>query len=168
MMNVGRERLRRTLAVRRDTRVRCNRFSDKITAEADPTNREQGQTMVEFAIVASLLLLLLFAIVDFSRLFFAYATMAHGVREGARYGVVNPQDENAIADLAESRMVVIGGQAQVDRDPFNMFPERDGEDQPLRCSRDCRIVVRATATLDVWTPILPSINIEAKATMHIE
>ncbi len=123
--------------------------------------------MLEFSLVILLLLLLLFGIVDFSRLFFAYATMAHGVREGARWGIVNPDDLNAIADLAESRMVVIGGVASVDRTEATMIPDTD-EDGNSRCVHYCRLVVRATATLDVWTPVLPSVEIVAQSTMHFE
>jgi hypothetical protein len=135
--------------------------------------------MVEFAIVASLLLLLLFAIVDFSRLFFAYATMAHGTREAARWGIVHTLDEYgqpnsaAITDLAESRMVVLGGEPVVEvsfpgppEDPED--PDRDPFPNEPYCAHYCPLVVTAKVTLDVWTPVLPSVYIEAFATMHIE
>ncbi|MGC9334639.1 MAG: TadE/TadG family type IV pilus assembly protein, partial [Anaerolineae bacterium] len=39
---------------------------------------EEGQTIVEFALVISLLFLIVFGIFEFSRLFFAYGTMSHG------------------------------------------------------------------------------------------
>ena len=47
-------------------------------------DRERGQGLLEFAFVVAFLFLLIFAIIDFSRVFFGYATMSNGVREGAR------------------------------------------------------------------------------------
>lgn len=117
---------------------------------------------MEFALVVSLLLLMLFGIIDFSRLFFAYATMSNGVREGARYGVVHPGDETGIIEQARAMMVLIGDEANV----TVQFPDtRNGN---TRCSHYCRVVVRATSDFDVWTPIIPNIEIVAQATMHIE
>ena len=41
---------------------------------------EKGQGLVEFALVALFLLLVMFAIIDFARVFFGYATMANAVQ----------------------------------------------------------------------------------------
>ena len=49
--------------------------------------REQGGTMVEFAIVASLFLLVLMAIIDLGLLFWVNLTMQYAVREGVRYAI---------------------------------------------------------------------------------
>jgi hypothetical protein len=126
---------------------------------------EKGQTIVEFALVAGFLFLTLFGIVDFSRLFFAYATMSHGVREGARYGIIHPDDVAGIEALVQERMVLIGGQATV----TVSFPGKDdGTDVGCKASHYCRVVIYATSDLDVWTPVIPSITVEAKVTMHVE
>jgi Flp pilus assembly protein TadG len=106
----------------------------------------------------------MFGIIDFSRLFFGYATMSNGVREGARYAIVHPNDEAGIRAAAEAMMVVIG--APVNVDPT--FPGMDdGSDPGCRGSR-CRVVVTATSDFPVWTPILPNLQMVARATMHIE
>jgi hypothetical protein len=146
------------------------RWRPRVTAQ--PRDDEsRGQGIVEFALVVSLLLLILFGIIDFSRLFFAYATMANGVREGARYGVVHSYDELGIKERAHAMMVLIGDEANV----TVAFPDTDedgdgtveaGEDG--HCSHNCRVVVTATSDLDVWTPIIPSVRILAQSTMHIE
>ena len=127
--------------------------------------QEGGQTTVEFALVVSVLLLILFGIIDFSRLMFAYATMSNGVREGARYAVVNPgpDHEAEIIDRAHAMMVVIGGRADV----TVTYPDSAKPDGPY-CSHLCRVIVRATSDFDVWTPIIPAFQIEARATMHLE
>ena len=130
----------------------------------EPTNRqERGQATVEFALVILFLLLLLFGIVDFSRLFFAYATMSNGVREGARYGIVHPEDTAGIKSQARAMMVLIGGQTDI----TVQFPDTGSSGSPY-CSHYCRVVVRATSNFNVWTPIIPNLKIVAQATMHVE
>ena len=125
---------------------------------------ERGQGLLEFAMVVSILLLLLFGIIDFSRIFFGYATMSNGVREGARYAVVHPNDAAGIQAAAHSMMIVIGAPVSVSVG----FPDT-GEDGTAQCKdRMCRVVVTATSDFPVWTPVLPNIQMVAHATMHIE
>jgi hypothetical protein len=127
------------------------------------TQEERGQATVEFALVILFLLLLLFGIVDFSRLFFAYATMSNAVREGARYAIVHPEDTAGIENQARAMMVIVGGQADI----TVQFPDTDAGGNPY-CSHYCRVVVRATSDFNVWTPIIPNLQIVAQATMHVE
>jgi Flp pilus assembly protein TadG len=51
--------------------------------------KQNGQTMVEFAIVAPIVLLILFAIIQFGILFHNYVTLTDAVRAGARQGAVS-------------------------------------------------------------------------------
>lgn len=53
---------------------------------------QQGASMVEFAIILPLLLLLLLAIIEFGALFWVKLTMQHAVREGARYAITGRVD----------------------------------------------------------------------------
>lgn len=53
---------------------------------------QAGATIVEFALVASLLFSILLAIVDFGHMFWVNLTMQHAVREGARYAVTGRAD----------------------------------------------------------------------------
>jgi Flp pilus assembly protein TadG len=48
---------------------------------------ESGQSIVEFAICALILLMLVFAIIDFSYLFYAKLTLQNAVRQGGRYAI---------------------------------------------------------------------------------
>jgi Flp pilus assembly protein TadG len=61
---------------------------------ADRWQSEEGQSLVELALVLPLLLLLLFATVDFSLLFFVYHTMENGISEATRYGLTGQQEED--------------------------------------------------------------------------
>jgi Flp pilus assembly protein TadG len=49
---------------------------------------ERGQSMVEFALIVPLFLLLMFAIVDFGMGFYSWITVTNAAREGARIGAV--------------------------------------------------------------------------------
>ena len=136
---------------------------------------QQGQALVEFAFVVIFLLLVLFGIIDFARLFFAYATMANGAREGARFGIIAPPasaesgtlecDDEAIVERAHGMMVLIGAEADVEV----LCPGRDdGTDVGCTTPHACRIQVVVTSDFDMWTPVLPNMNLEAQATMHFE
>ena len=48
---------------------------------------ERSQSLVEFAIIAPLLLVLLFAVVDFGRVIYIYVTLNQAVNEGARTAI---------------------------------------------------------------------------------
>jgi Flp pilus assembly protein TadG len=50
---------------------------------------ERGQSLVEFALVIPVFLLLLFALVDFGRGFQAWIEVTNAAREGARVGAVH-------------------------------------------------------------------------------
>lgn len=69
------------------------------------TSEEQGATLVEFAIVLPVLLLVLVACLDFARALNAYVTVANASRDGARYATVHPGvDPDAIRDEVRSRV----------------------------------------------------------------
>ncbi len=71
---------------------------------------EKGATVVEFALIVPLLLILLMAIIELGALFWVNMTMQHAVREGARYAITgridldpnpNPADRLRPAAVAE-------------------------------------------------------------------
>jgi Flp pilus assembly protein TadG len=53
------------------------------------SKKERGASLVEFALVAPLLIMLLFGIVEFAWLFAQNLDVRHGAREGARLAAVN-------------------------------------------------------------------------------
>jgi len=67
---------------------------------------EKGIAAVEFALIAPLLFLLLFAVIDLGTLFWVNLTMQYAVREGARYAITGQDnlDPNA---AAQQRYVAI-------------------------------------------------------------
>jgi Flp pilus assembly protein TadG len=59
--------------------------------------RQEGQAMVEFVIVAPILLLLVFGIVQFGILFNNYVALTDAVRNGARQAAVSRQAPDPVA-----------------------------------------------------------------------
>jgi hypothetical protein len=101
--------------------------------------------------------------------------MANGVREGARYAVVHPEDKGEIVAAAEAMMCVLG--ASVDVTVTFPMTDRDGEQYLDRggapCSDAnrggrCPVLVIAVSDFPVWTPVVPSFTMAASATMHLE
>ncbi|GAC1334381.1 MAG: hypothetical protein NVSMB17_15940 [Candidatus Dormibacteria bacterium] len=72
------------------------------------TSTRRGQAMVEMGMVAPLLFLLLFGLVDFGRLVYSYAAISNASREGARLVSLGPQ---ATSDCTTMQRVESIGQA---------------------------------------------------------
>lgn len=62
--------------------------------------RQQGLSTVEFAIVAVVLFMLIFGVIEVGRAFFVAAVLDEASRRGARMAVVCPINDPAIADAA--------------------------------------------------------------------
>src|SRR4026207_1958955 len=66
-----------------------------------------GQSLVEFALVFPVLIIMLIAIFDFGRLVSAYNAITNAAREGARVGIIN-RTESGIQDEVISRGTSLG------------------------------------------------------------
>jgi Flp pilus assembly protein TadG len=129
-----------------------------------------GFSLLEFALVAPVFLLLLFGIVDFGRAYSTSVTLTNAVREGARYGITNPTDSSGII-----------AKVQIAASPYN-----DGHltvSSPS-CNTSCTsgqsIVVASSYSFSFITPLaaiahyisggtVPStFTINSSATMRIE
>ncbi len=65
-------------------------------------NHEKGQSLVEFAVSLSVILLLLAGVVDLGRMFFYYISMRDAAQEGVLYGSAYPSDCSQIQSRAEA------------------------------------------------------------------
>lgn len=74
---------------------------------------QTGLTTVEFAIVAAVLLLMIFGVLEMGRAFFVYSMLDDVARRGSRLAAVCPVNDPAVSQLAV----------------FN--PSGDGSDSPL-------------------------------------
>jgi hypothetical protein len=82
-----------------------------------------GQGLVEFALVAPLLVLVVFLTIDFGRLVYTYNAIASASREGARL-VALPPAESSDCD-ALHRMEVVGQAFPLTQDPNSMYQDSD-------------------------------------------
>lgn len=89
--------------------------------------RRRGQALAEFALTLPILLLMLFGIIEFARIFQAWVTLQNAARTAARYAITgqfNPDDLEAIADT----FALNEGDAAAAADPntrINMCTEGD-------------------------------------------
>ena len=62
--------------------------------------RQKGLSTVEFALVANVVFILMFAVFEVGRAYFVYATLDEVTRRGARVAAVCPVNDPAVARLA--------------------------------------------------------------------
>lgn len=124
------------------------------------TPKERGQGMVEFALIASLFIMILLVVFDFGRAIYIYSSVHNAAREGARYGIIHPGDTAGISTAA-LRLTTGLDAAQVTVTPS--FPSSD------------TIQVTVSYTFHTVTPLLGlltggpgGINLSSSAEMLIE
>lgn len=61
----------------------------------------RGDGLVEFALVLPILIMLLMGILDLGRAFYAYSAIANAAREGARQGIITPEDTATIVNVVQ-------------------------------------------------------------------
>lgn len=69
-------------------------------------HNERGQATVELALVLPVLLLLLAGTMECGRIFYAYLTISHAAREGARAAALGQRDSQ-ISNVVTSRAVTL-------------------------------------------------------------
>lgn len=67
-------------------------------------NGEKGTTMAEFAIISVVFFMIIFAIIEFGRLFYIHSALTDAARRGARYGALHGGDKG----LCTQRVVIYG------------------------------------------------------------
>jgi Flp pilus assembly protein TadG len=66
--------------------------------------RSRGATIEEFAVVAALLMMLLYGSFEGARLILVYNGVSQGAREGARYAMTHPSDTAGIVGTAKAQL----------------------------------------------------------------
>jgi len=116
-----------------------------------------GQSLVEFALVFPVLIIMLIAIFDFGRLVFAYNAITNAAREGARVGIIN-QTESSIQDEVINQGTSLG---LVAGDVVVTYVESDAPTQPCPDdppkSLECLVVVTVAYDWQAITPVIGSI-----------
>lgn len=64
--------------------------------------KEKGQSMLEFALILPVLLIVLAGALDLGRLYFVYVAVTDAAAEGATYAAMNPDDHDEIKARAQA------------------------------------------------------------------
>ena len=80
---------------------------------------DDGQGLVEFALIVPILILILMAIIEFGFMFNAYLSLSNGVREGGRLAALGGSDVAIEAKVAGSGGFLKSENVQVDISPVN-------------------------------------------------
>ncbi len=119
--------------------------------------RPRGQSLVEFALVIPIFLLIVFALIDMGRLVYINNALAEGAREGTRWGSVLVRSQSAagrtaVGTYASNSLAAVP-------DPLVTVTCLNGEDGVVKAT--CRpgdiLVVRIESTVTMFTPILAQI-----------
>jgi Flp pilus assembly protein TadG len=122
-----------------------------------------GQALAEFALVAPLFFLLVFAIVESGRFIFHYELLSSATRDGARYAIVNGSSSGSPATAADIEDVVLQSAIAV-ADDGNLDVTVTW---PISNNRGDSVTVAVDYSYDPIMPILPTINISAESTLVI-
>jgi hypothetical protein len=96
-------------------------------------NRSTGQELVEFAIILPLLLLVVFGVLDLGRMFHALITITNAAREGARYGIIFPDDLTGIDSVTRREAQNSGITLNPGASAISVtYPQGFGEHLPVR------------------------------------
>ena len=68
------------------------------------TDLERGSAMVEFALLVSVLLLMLFGVIDMSRMFRTCSTMAGAAEAGVRYGLLSTSNSSNLTGMQQAAL----------------------------------------------------------------
>jgi Flp pilus assembly protein TadG len=62
-----------------------------------------GATIIEFALITVILMIVIFAGIEFDRMVLVYTTLANSARVGVRYAIVHGEDRTGTGDPASGR-----------------------------------------------------------------
>ena len=123
----------------------------KIHRKPEKDKREEGQAMVEFALILPIFLLILCGIIDFGWLFYNQLSLNNACREGARYAVVNTAEDastQAIINHIENSTTTVFANDGVDIEIIYTAPN-----DPT--SGDIKVTLEAE--ISFFTPVLSTV-----------
>ena len=120
---------------------------------------EKGAAAVEFALVVPLLLVLVFGIIEFSRIYNAQISVTNAAREGARYMVVH----SGTTLISDTQNVVIAAAPSV----TPAVTRTQISISPTTCTSGTDVAVTVTYPMTLLTGFFdPSITLKGKAVMR--
>jgi len=123
---------------------------------------QKGQALVEMALVLPLLLILVFGIIEFGRIFSAGLVVTHSAREGARLGAVGSTDSAIETRVKNSAVTLDTAQLNIAVVPGESLRRRGEEVQ-----------VRVSYPVTVYAPFITiftgtTVTVESASVMRVE
>ena len=129
---------------------------------------DSGQSLVEFALVLPLLLLVFMGISEFGRFYYTRLTLQHAVREAARYAITgqqmaDPETGEPIGRVSSIAQVVLENARtlDVDLDGFSVSPADGGGPEDI-------VRVRVTFNYDFRMPLIKELLPEHGVSLSYE
>lgn len=124
--------------------------------------KEQGQALIEFAFILPVLLLLLFGIVEFGRIYSAGLIVNQGAREGARIASLGVTDTEIVATVQRAAPTL---------DPTKLTVAITPELADRRRGQEVQVVVRYPVV--IVAPFIsvitgPTVNVNGVSVMRSE
>ncbi|MGE6487441.1 TadE family protein [Paenisporosarcina sp. NPDC076898] len=123
---------------------------------------QKGQTLVETALILPILLLILFGITDFARVFHVYLTLDHAGREAARLATVGTEDSLIHLKITDSTSSLDEQKLGVSITPNGKANRASGSET----------TIKLTYPVDFLTPIIGQLigtfNLEDTTVMRVE
>jgi Flp pilus assembly protein TadG len=126
---------------------------------------ERGSAMVEFAIVSSVALTLIFGIIDFGRALYTYHLVSNAARLGSRYAMVRgsacaapgcPADAGQIQDYVRSLSPGIEPSVLAVTTTWSSAP---GCKSAENHDQGCLVTVQVTYPFSFIVPLLPNVRL---------
>jgi hypothetical protein len=119
----------------------------------------RGESLVEFAIVSTMLFLLMFGIIDFGRLFYNKTTLASALREAGRFAVTgrhlpNPNNPAQTMSRIDSIIYMARKYAMgIDISNIKISSPQGGPSRPAGGPRE-EVIISLTSNLKIITPFI--------------
>jgi Flp pilus assembly protein TadG len=135
----------------------------RLRHKPDRHGQPAGQALVEFALVAPILFLLLFAIIEGARLIYHYEVLNNATREGVRYAIVHGENSNDPATPEDVEDAVIDAAFALAGDDLGVTTVYDGPNGPGSTKRGSHVTVTLEFTYQPLMPLLPPVSIRTES-----
>ncbi len=122
---------------------------------------KRGQSLVEIALILPILLIILFGIMEFGRVFHSYLVITHAAREGARYGIISKDAAQIKQKVQDASPGITLDLSDIDVNPSTNL------------TAGVPLTISVEYQLDLFTPVLADIIpnpivISTSSTMRVE
>jgi uncharacterized repeat protein (TIGR01451 family) len=129
--------------------------------------RDQGQGLVEFALILPALLLVMLGIIEFGYIVTVYSSMFNAAREGVRRGVVEPRNVSGIVSSAREKIFLVDPAAVNIAVAYDQGPDTPVFSDTTQVQIGDRVLVHLDYDLPAITPVIqpiaPTFFIETEA-----